>query len=80
MNEYLCSVENAGVMLSGSTPQVSFRLTDVNQTFFATRFVAPTALANQMLAIVLAAISTNSQVTANLDTTTYQCSSIEILA
>jgi hypothetical protein len=67
---FVCNVIQAGPGVNGSLtpdPQVQFLLTDAQGTFSNTWFFASQAAKNQMLAVALAAISTQSQVNAWVD-------------
>jgi hypothetical protein len=68
--EYICTVNQAGPATgTGQTPDpvVQFSLTDTNNAFSNAWFFAAGASKNQMLAVALAAISTQSQVNAWVD-------------
>jgi hypothetical protein len=61
-NNYVCTVSEAGPNTQGSGPVVMLLLTDTGGAFPATWFVAAANARDQMLAVGLAAISTQSQV------------------
>jgi hypothetical protein len=71
--EYLCAVLQARVSVGvpGTTdPTIQLILTDSNGTFANEPFFAADAGKNQMLDVALAAISTQSQVSAYVDNPT----------
>jgi hypothetical protein len=80
---FTCTINGASVDgYSGSTPIVSVFLTDVAGTFGTSyAFNVPDAAKNQILAVALAAISTQSSVSALVDPppTGGQCYVLQIL-
>ena len=80
--EFICTVNQAGPSIDSG--QVQFSLTDTNKTFSNTWFNAASPFQNQMLAVALAAISTQSQVNAWVDApqagNTTECHALYIIA
>jgi hypothetical protein len=82
--EYICTVDAASVETDEHNPPnslVGVALTDLGGTFARTVFMAPDEIKRELLAIALAAISTQSQVLAVLDdpsTVTRQCLLLQI--
>ena len=73
ITDYTCIVNQAGPSTqatSTSSPVVLFNLSDVQGSFNNTWFFAAGTAKNQMLAVALAAVSTQSQVNAWVDTPT----------
>jgi hypothetical protein len=68
--EFICTVNQTGPAVgAGVTPDptIEFSLTDSKGSFTNTWFFAAQSAKNQMLAVALAAISTQSQVNAWVD-------------
>jgi hypothetical protein len=81
--EYICRVDAAQAETNGNPPisLIGVALTDLGGTFARTVFMAPDEVKREMLAIALAAISTQSQVLAVLDdpaSVTRQCLLLQI--
>jgi hypothetical protein len=80
--EFICTVNQAGPSIDAG--QVQFSLTDTNNTFSNTWFYAASQFQNQMLAVALAAISTQSQINAWVDApqagVTTECHALYIIA
>jgi hypothetical protein len=79
---FICTVNQAGPSSGAGTVQLA--LTDTNKTFSNTWFNAVSQFQNQILAVALAAISTQSQVNAWVDPpeagTTTECYALYIIA
>jgi hypothetical protein len=88
IQEFFCQVNQTGAAMNNSgetpNPMVLVRLTDVGGTFSNTWFYAPQAAKNQILAVALAAITTQSQVNVYVDPpqsgVTTQCYNMYIMA
>jgi hypothetical protein len=67
---FTCTVNEAGPASNGTetqSPTVYFQLTDLGGTFDHTWFFAANSAKREMLAVALAAVSTQSQVRADVD-------------
>lgn len=81
--QYTCTVDATQVELNQQASLVSMVLTDAAGSFARTAFSVPDAMKRESLAIGLAAISTQSQVFAVLDSPNQvprQCYLLSILA
>lgn len=63
-----------------SPPVISVTLTDVGGSFIPTQFKVPDGAKREILAVALAAISTQSKVSALVDPATGLCYSLSIIA
>jgi hypothetical protein len=85
MPEFICTVDAAQAATDVGTPPnsvVGVSLSDVGGSFAKTVFTAPDEVKREMLAIALAAISTQSQVDVLVDDSSAvprQCYSLEII-